>query len=96
MVMETDPFGDFLTQGYEYASGRDWARLGNLYFQDGVWNGERILPEGFVKFVSTLAPAWEADKRPIYGRFFWLTATRNIPCPRSRITCPVRAGRRRW
>ena len=37
-----------------------------------VWNGERILPEGFVKFVSTLAPAWEADKRPIYGGFFWL------------------------
>src|SRR5205814_141719 len=51
-VMETDPYGNFLTQGYEFASGRDWARLGNLYLQDGVWNGERILPEGFVTFVS--------------------------------------------
>ena len=29
MVMETDPYGNFLTQGYELASGRDWARLGN-------------------------------------------------------------------
>jgi CubicO group peptidase (beta-lactamase class C family) len=56
MVLETDAFGNFLTQGYELASGRDWARLGNLYLQDGVWNGERILPEGYVKFVSTLAP----------------------------------------
>jgi CubicO group peptidase (beta-lactamase class C family) len=72
MVLETDPFGNFLTQGYELASARDWARLGNLYLQDGVWNGERILPEGYVKFVSTLAPAWEADNRPIYGGFFWI------------------------
>jgi len=62
MVMETDPFGNFLTQGYELMSGRDWARLGNLYLQDGVWNGQRILPEGFVKFVSTVAPAWQAER----------------------------------
>jgi CubicO group peptidase (beta-lactamase class C family) len=81
MVMETDPFGNFLTQGYEFASGRDWARLGNLYLQDGVWNGERILPEGFVKFVSTLAPAWEADKRPIYGGFFWINGEGSFPVP---------------
>jgi CubicO group peptidase (beta-lactamase class C family) len=82
MVMETDPFGNFLTQGYELASGRDWARLANLYLQDGVWNGERILPEGFTKFVSTLAPAWEADKRPIYGAFFWINGTGTFPVPR--------------
>jgi CubicO group peptidase (beta-lactamase class C family) len=82
MVMETDPFGNFLTQGYELASGRDWARLGNLYLQDGVWNGERILPEGFVKFVSTLAPAWEADKRPVYGGFFWINGDGQYPVPK--------------
>src|SRR5262249_20031548 len=82
MVMETDPWGNFLTQGYELASGRDWARLGNLYLQDGVWNGERILPEGFVKFVSTLAPAWEADKRPIYGAFFWINGEGGFPVPK--------------
>ena len=82
MVMETDPYGNFLTQGYEFASGRDWARLGNLYLQDGVWNGERILPEGYVKFVSTLAPAWEADKRPVYGAFFWINGDDSFPVPR--------------
>jgi CubicO group peptidase (beta-lactamase class C family) len=81
MVMETDPYGNFLTQGYEFASGRDWARLGNLYLQDGVWNGERLLPSDFVRFVSTLAPAWEADKRPIYGGFFWLNGTNTFPVP---------------
>ena len=63
MVMETDPYGNFLTHGYDLGTGRDWARIANLYLQDGVWNGERILPEGYVKFVSTLAPAWEADLR---------------------------------
>ena len=82
MVMETDPFGNFLTQGYEFASGRDWARLGNLYLQDGVWNGERILPEGFAKFVSTLAPAWKADGRPVYGGFFWINGESTLPVPR--------------
>ncbi len=82
MVLETDPFGNFLTQGYELASARDWARLGNLYLQDGVWNGERILPEGYVKFVSTLAPAWEADKRPIYGGFFWINGDGWYPVPK--------------
>ncbi|UVH60405.1 beta-lactamase family protein [Variovorax paradoxus] len=77
MTLETDPYGNFLAQGYDFMSGRDWARLANLYLQDGVWNGERILPEGFVKFVSTLAPAWAADKRPIYGGFFWLNGAIN-------------------
>jgi CubicO group peptidase (beta-lactamase class C family) len=82
MVIETDPFGNFLTQGYDFASGRDWARLGNLYLQDGVWNGERILPEGYVKFVATVAPAWETDKRPIYGGFFWINGDATFPVPK--------------
>ena len=82
MVMETDPFGNFLGQGYELASARDWARLGNLYLQDGVWNGERLLPPDFVKFVSTVAPAWEADGRPVYGGFFWVNRDSRFPIPK--------------
>ncbi|HWY95201.1 MAG TPA: hypothetical protein VNX69_08425 [Steroidobacteraceae bacterium] len=57
MVIETDPFGNLLTQGYGLACARGWARLGNSYRQDGIWNGHRVLPQGFAKFVSTLAPA---------------------------------------
>ena len=82
MRIETDPFGNFLGQGYEVGCGRDWARLGNLYLQDGVWNGERILPQGYVKFVSTPAPAWVADKLPIYGGFFWINGLGQYPVPR--------------
>jgi CubicO group peptidase (beta-lactamase class C family) len=81
LVIETDPYGNFLTQGYDLGSGRDWARLGNLYLQDGTWNGERILPEGFVKFVSSVAPAWQADHLPVYGGFFWLNHDLSFPVP---------------
>ena len=43
-----------------------------------MWNGQRILPEGWSTFVSTPAPAW---KRPEYGALFWLNRinTWNLP-----------------
>jgi CubicO group peptidase (beta-lactamase class C family) len=82
MVMETDPYGNFLTQGYEFASARDWARLGNLYLQEGLWNGEQLLPKGFTKFVSTLAEPWLADGRPIYGGLFWVNGDGRLPIPK--------------
>ncbi|NBW75790.1 MAG: class C beta-lactamase-related serine hydrolase [Sphingomonadaceae bacterium] len=81
-VLETDASGNFLTQGYELMTGRDWARLGNLYLQDGVWQGERVLAEGYAKFVSTLAPAWVADGRPVYGGLFWINGDGAMPIPR--------------
>lgn len=68
-VLEPDPYGNFLLTGYDYGTARNWARLGNLYLQDGVWMGERLLPEGFVDFVSTPAPAWD---EPVYGGLFWI------------------------
>lgn len=80
---EVDPYGNFLLQGYEMVSARDWARLGNLYLQDGVWEGERILPEGYAEYASTLAPAWEADGRRVYGgAFFWVNGDGSLPVPR--------------
>jgi len=80
-VLQPDAFGNLLMQGYAYAAARDWVRLGNLYLQDGEWNGERLLPEGFVKFASTVAPAWAMDKRPIYGGFFWINGDAGYPIP---------------
>ena len=93
-VLDTDPYGNFLTHGYELASARDWARLAMLYLQDGVWNGERILPEGYVKFVSTPAPAWEADKRPIYGALFWLNGRDAFPAPKEAFSMNGVGGQR--
>ena len=68
-VLETDPWGNFILSGYDYLSARDWVRFGLLYLQDGVWQGERILPEGWTDFVTTPAPA---DKKQNYGGMFWL------------------------
>ncbi|MGQ0539081.1 MAG: serine hydrolase domain-containing protein, partial [Gemmatimonadaceae bacterium] len=73
MILETDPYGNFLLQGYELGTGRDWARLGMLYLQGGMWNGERILSQEFVDFVRTPAPAWT---EPQYGGMFWLNRTK--------------------
>ena len=54
MLVETDPFGNFLMG----IGVRVSARVGAAgdYLQDGVWNREPLLPEGFVKFVSTPLP----------------------------------------
>jgi CubicO group peptidase (beta-lactamase class C family) len=64
--------GDFLMSGQTYSSARDFARFGLLYLNDGVWNGERILPEGWAKFVSTPGPVQPADNGPRYGGQFWI------------------------
>ena len=78
-VLEPDPWGNFLLSGYDYGTARNWARLGLLYLRDGVWNGQRLLPEGYAKFVSTPAPAW---RRPEYGGQFWVNGVGQWNLPR--------------
>lgn len=78
-VLEVDPYGNFLMTGYDYGTARNWARIGMLYLQDGVWAGQRLLPEGWVEFVHTPAPAW---KQPVYGGLFWLNGTGAFPIPK--------------
>jgi len=68
-VLETDAWGNFIMTGYDFGSARDWARFGLLHLWDGVFAGERILPEGWVEFVSTPAPG---DPSQGYGGLFWL------------------------
>ncbi len=68
-VLETDAWGNFIMTGYDYGSAWDWTRFGLLHLWDGLWEGERILPEGWVDFISTPAPG---DPRKGYGGLFWL------------------------
>jgi CubicO group peptidase (beta-lactamase class C family) len=77
-VIEVDAAGNFIGSSLMYATARDWARFGLLYLNDGVWEGEQILPEGWVKYTTTPVP--HAPKGN-YGAHFWLNA--GIPNDRS-------------
>ena len=68
-LLEPDASGTFVGSSYVYASARDYARFGLLYLNDGVWNGERILPEGWVQ--RTITPP-SSNKMKNYGYQFWL------------------------
>lgn len=56
-VIEADARGNLVGSSYMYATAQDWARFGQFLAQDGVWQGQRLLPEGFVAMMSSLAPA---------------------------------------
>ncbi|HEX9651406.1 MAG TPA: serine hydrolase [Cyclobacteriaceae bacterium] len=68
IVWEKDESGTLVGSSFMWASPRDWAKLGLLFLNDGVWNGERILPEGWVEYSSTPTP--KATRG--YGAHFWL------------------------
>lgn len=67
-TLEPDSAGYPVGSSYVYATARDWARLGQLYLDDGVFNGQRLLPEGWSDFVSTPTKASDGQ----YGGHFWL------------------------
>ena len=68
-VLEPDPWGNFILSGYEYGSAADWMRFGLLHLRDGVFEGDRILPEGWSEFVSTPSPGAREQE---YGGLWWL------------------------
>jgi CubicO group peptidase (beta-lactamase class C family) len=74
---ETDWDGNFVMSSQVWTTSRDLLRLGLLHLNDGVWNGERILPEGWAKYVATPAasqPAKAGNGTPSrgYGAQWWL------------------------
>lgn len=71
-VFEVDASGTQVGSSYIYATARDYARFGMLYLEDGVFNGERILPEGWVKYTATPA----SGSKGKYGSLFWLNRSK--------------------
>ena len=68
-LFEPDASGTFIGSSYSYATARDFARFGLLYYNNGVWNGEQILPTNWIK--ESILPSF-ADERKRYGYQFWL------------------------
>jgi CubicO group peptidase (beta-lactamase class C family) len=67
------PAGDPDAEGGLYLRADDLARIGYLYLRDGMWNGKRILPEGWVakataRHAKAVAPGWD------YGYQWWVTS----------------------
>ena len=73
-----DAAGTFIGSSFLYCTARDFARFGQLYLADGVWEGRRILPEGWVDFARTPAPA-PVDEEFGYGAHWWLWDRHGFP-----------------
>jgi CubicO group peptidase (beta-lactamase class C family) len=73
VTWQRDGAGNVVGSSYLYASPRQLAKFGYLYLNDGLWDGQRILPEGWVTFTATTPPA---DPIGEYGAHWWLNTGR--------------------
>lgn len=69
LLFEPDASGTYVGSSYSYATARDFARFGLLYYNNGNWKGEQLLPENWVH--ETIQPA-AANTQKRYGYQFWL------------------------
>lgn len=90
-LASTDRFGDFILSSMIYTNARDLARIGLLYQQGGVWDGERLLSEDWIEFVTTPAPA-SAPNGNNYGGQFWLVPDDRNDIPKSAFSTSGNRG----
>jgi CubicO group peptidase (beta-lactamase class C family) len=86
---EFDATGLFYGSAFVYATARDFAKFGLLYLRDGMWEGRRILPGGWVDYARTAGTGKNAD---IYGAGWWITPLEGPgrPYPSAIDTGPAR------
>ncbi len=66
-----DPAGTFIASSFAYCTAQDFARFGTLYLRDGLWDGERLLPEGWVDHARRLQSIDESTGNG-YGAHWWV------------------------
>lgn len=70
-VPKFDAAGAFIGSSFCFTSARDFARFGLLYLRDGIWEGRRLLPAGWVSYART--PTWQQEEGSgRYGAHWWL------------------------
>ena len=69
---ETDYRGNYVLSSQVWSTARDLARFGQLYVQDGIWNGKRVLPEDWRRYVTTPSGPQPPEGDFGYGATFWL------------------------
>lgn len=69
---ETDWRGNYILSSQVWTTARDLSHLGQLYLNDGVWEGERLLPQGWGAFVSTPSGPQPPTGNFGYGATFWV------------------------
>lgn len=67
-----DEAGTFIGSSFCFATPRDFARFGLLYLRDGIWEGRRLLPEGWVDYARTPTPQNADGLDDPYGAHWWL------------------------
>ena len=91
LVFNKDMSGTFLGSHGAWSTPRDYARIGQLMLNNGNWNGAQILPENWVEFSTTIAPALYQAKseksvmrlnREAYGAYWWLN--KKLPINKTR------------
>jgi len=65
-----DAAGTFVGSSYVYATARDFAKFGQLYLHDGMSNGNRVLPEGWVDHART-QHVFDEETGLGYGAHWW-------------------------
>jgi CubicO group peptidase (beta-lactamase class C family) len=80
-LVSADRFHDFILSSQVYTNARDLARFGLLYAQNGVWDGERLIPEDWIDFVRKPAPA-TANTGNFYGGQWWLVPDDRADVPK--------------
>lgn len=70
-VAETDWHGNYILSSQVWSTARDLARLGLFWSQDGVWQGKRLLPAGWMRLMTTPSGPQPASG-PGYGATMWL------------------------
>jgi hypothetical protein len=67
-LIEQDSSGTYIGSSFMHATARDWSKIGQLYLQEGNWNGKQIFPDNWVDLSTKPVDGSKGE----YGLHIWL------------------------